>query len=347
MEETRRSLPAVQGLRAIALLAIVIYHCGNPALYQAGVWGAGVFFILSGYLRGCACESCGYTPSKTIRPLLSFTAARLKKLYPLHIIMLIISIPVSDMPASLQADGASKLPFWGVVMLMNITLTKSFYPDYYFSFNGVTWFLSSYMALLFLTLPLQYLMARLLKSDTARLLFAGSLYLFHAGFCLFISRVTSNVMYWTYIFPLAHLPGYVLGMAAGRSLTIRRKAPACLLQLASLAILIPLVCFTRLPEWTYGSLAFTLPVIMLILSANVEGTPLYFLLSRRALVFLGDLSPFIFLIHQVVYTCCTRLGFVPDTLPKRVLAVVFDLLVSAALSQIYRACIIRYRHCRK
>lgn len=223
MEETRRSLPAVQGLRAIALLAIVIYHCGNPALYQAGVWGAGVFFILSGYLRGCACESCGYTPSKTIRPLLSFTAARLKQLYPLHIIMLILSFPVSDMPASLQADGASKLPFWGVVILMNLTLTKSFYPDYYFSFNGVTWFLSSYMALLFLTLPLQYLMTRLLKSDTARLLFAGSLYLFHAGFCLFISRVTSNVMYWTYIFPLAHLPGYVLGMAAGRSLTIRRK----------------------------------------------------------------------------------------------------------------------------
>ena len=50
-------IPELQGLRGLAVLAVVIYHChprleGTP-IYRASLWGwAGVnlFFVLSGFL---------------------------------------------------------------------------------------------------------------------------------------------------------------------------------------------------------------------------------------------------------------------------------------------------------
>ncbi|HEX3241490.1 MAG TPA: acyltransferase family protein [Solirubrobacterales bacterium] len=49
VEERRRYMPGLDGLRAIAVLAVIAYHLGFPWA-EGGLLGVGVFFTLSGYL---------------------------------------------------------------------------------------------------------------------------------------------------------------------------------------------------------------------------------------------------------------------------------------------------------
>src|SRR5438309_9678158 len=45
----QRYLPGLDGLRALAVLAVIAYHL-NFGWAQGGLLGVGVFFVLSGYL---------------------------------------------------------------------------------------------------------------------------------------------------------------------------------------------------------------------------------------------------------------------------------------------------------
>src|SRR5204862_6808398 len=49
IERGQRYMPGLDGLRAIAVLAVITYHLG-AGWAQGGLLGVGVFFTLSGYL---------------------------------------------------------------------------------------------------------------------------------------------------------------------------------------------------------------------------------------------------------------------------------------------------------
>ena len=44
-----RYIPALDGLRAVAVLAVIAYHLGLPGC-QGGLMGVTVFFVISGYI---------------------------------------------------------------------------------------------------------------------------------------------------------------------------------------------------------------------------------------------------------------------------------------------------------
>ena len=336
---------ALQGLRALGISSILVFHCGNPSLYQLACFGVCLFFIISGYLRGCALNLsktniCSNVPRLTDSLYYSFI--RIIPLYPLHIVMTLLSIPFSDIIPSLVAEGLSKVPFWSFILITNLTLTKALLPKYYFSFNGVSWFLSSYLIILLLTPYIQYVFKKRLQKKRNRLLLIITMLVVHFGFCFLISRITSNIEYWVYICPLARLPEYLIGMCMGSLITEYTKEknnkPLLwdILSIISSVSLLFLVFFIRMPQWVYRSLAFIIPVTVLIVTTDINTTFLNKLFSQKTLIVIGDLSAYIFLIHQVLYNAIVYFGFTPDSILKRIMISTLVMGLSLILSWCYQ-----------
>src|SRR3954463_13006273 len=78
--------PDIDGLRAVAILGVLIYHA-NPALLTGGFAGVDVFFVISGYLIS------GIIFRELRRGRFScaeFYARRVSRIFPALIVMLIV-----------------------------------------------------------------------------------------------------------------------------------------------------------------------------------------------------------------------------------------------------------------
>ncbi len=80
--------PDIDGLRAIAVSAVVVFHA-FPKLLPGGFLGVDVFFVISGYLiTGIILRDIG----ETRFALLAFYQRRIRRIYPALILMLIASL---------------------------------------------------------------------------------------------------------------------------------------------------------------------------------------------------------------------------------------------------------------
>jgi peptidoglycan/LPS O-acetylase OafA/YrhL len=104
----RRFRPDIQGLRAVAILLVVLYHAGVP-LVQGGYVGVDVFFVISGYLI------TGQLVAEVVKSgriaLATFYLKRVRRLLPSAIIVIIVTLLVARAVApplftiSLGVDG--------------------------------------------------------------------------------------------------------------------------------------------------------------------------------------------------------------------------------------------------
>ncbi|WP_137843434.1 acyltransferase family protein [Microbacterium sp. 2FI] len=93
--EPSRFLPHVQGLRAIAVLAVVLYHFW-PARFTGGYVGVDVFFVISGFLI-TAHLMRELTATGTVR-LGQFWARRARRLLPASLLVLLFCALVAMSP---------------------------------------------------------------------------------------------------------------------------------------------------------------------------------------------------------------------------------------------------------
>ena len=108
----------------------------HESILKEGFIGVSFFFILSGFIL-----AYNYRDSMLNQKISksNFYVARIARIYPLHLLTLLIAVPITIKNADFQ------LSLWFKQLFFNSTLTQSFVPmkKIYFSFNSPSWSISN------------------------------------------------------------------------------------------------------------------------------------------------------------------------------------------------------------
>ncbi|MBQ2944590.1 MAG: acyltransferase [Ruminococcus sp.] len=304
-------LDNLQGLRAIAFVLIFLSHCGIGDLAR---WAVTLFFVLSGFLMvynyysrdNIACS---------IKQNILFSYKKINKLFPLHLIML---LPVLALTLySALKGGTLGFDFiinQSLVLLSNVFLVQSWIPvrAFYFGYNGVAWFLSV-CALLYFVFPFVLKNLKKKASRKKAIFVMTGCFALQCVFSVFVNVVncewiTAHKDYLVYIFPLYRVLDFVIGCNLGylflncNHSKDDSKVKFTVFEL--LAILTSIVTSAALGFAGWGDVLYSakdLPgiVLMIFVFAFNRGF-VSKLLSVNMFVWIGNLSAYTFLIHQVV-----------------------------------------------
>jgi peptidoglycan/LPS O-acetylase OafA/YrhL len=184
-----------------------LYHNSNPVftalhlnLLMDGHLGVSFFFILSGFILAYSYQDRMLSGEMTNR---TFWVARLARIYPLHVVTLLLALPYSLFGQVLPTED------WLPVLCGQITLTQSFVPRnaIFFSLNIPAWSISA-EAFFYLLFPFLFLAFWGGKKRLWMLLF-GVMVLVIPLTMLFIK---GEIAYWLYyINPLVEIGGFFTG----------------------------------------------------------------------------------------------------------------------------------------
>ena len=326
----------IQFLRFVMFLFVFILHMNMPEVYptwNAAVSAVSFFFMLSGAL-------CGYYAIEknchlSVKNIVSDTFRKAKKQYGLYFITTIFAVFWSELPALVVNFDFAGMKQPLLQLCRNFLMIQSWFPDGYFSYNGVGWYLSTLMFLYLLNLPLTALLKKI-NSMPHR----GWISIIAMALCVAVtavySYVTNNeeVHFWQYIFPPARIGQYVF--AAFLGYFIRSVKPKIrdgrtmwwtFTALEIGTVLFWLVSLYLTPiSWRIRLLDGFVPN-MLLLGVFLTGKGGISQLFRGKLfVKLGNLSADCYLLHQIViHLFFTLSGVAPQGKIARLLCMGFCL----------------------
>ena len=152
-------IPELQGLRGLAVLGVVIYHChprleGTP-FYRASLWGwAGVnlFFVLSGFLITSILLEARGKP----RYFRNFYARRALRIWPVYVLVLVVCYLNAPWFVGLPVfEAISTAPWWVYILFLQNLFHLALPPSI-----GPTWSLAIEEQYYFLWAPVVRLLAR-------------------------------------------------------------------------------------------------------------------------------------------------------------------------------------------
>ena len=305
----KKLISSLQGLRAVAFLSVVLSHCGAPWL---GPWAISVFVALSGFLMTCNYYDRPRT-APGLRSAMVFSFQKIRKLYPLHLIMMAAAL-LFVLKGLLAQPSARGVLSCAAQLVISIFLLQTWIPSsrFWFCLNGVAWYLSV-QAFLYAIFP--WLLAVLKKADARRLrCIAAAIFCAQCLFSLVIWKagLSGNaVFYLTYLCPLFRAGDFAISCCMGCLYRSRKeeRTPygACsLLELA--AVLFSGGCFfiaagqvgvLGATAFRYNVL-FTPSAVLLVWLLAIGKGMISRLLSAKPFLWLAGLSPYGFLTHQVL-----------------------------------------------
>ena len=124
----RRFRPDVEGLRAVAVLLVVLYHAGIPGL-SGGFVGVDVFFVISGFvITGLLLRERTSTGGTSI---LGFYARRVRRILPAATLVILVTVVFSYLLlGSVSGANVANDGRWAAVFLANFHF-ESIGTDYF------------------------------------------------------------------------------------------------------------------------------------------------------------------------------------------------------------------------
>lgn len=312
-------LPSLTGLRFTAAAGVVFTHCAllaSPRLARTlgpevwvGASAVSLFFILSGYVLTHSAR-----PTDTAR---SFWRRRAAKILPNHVLTWCVVVGALALAGTAAVGGGSGV----VAHLASLFLVNTWVPSERFlsAGNPVSWSLAAegFFYLLFpVLLPWIRRLSRrglLVGAVSAiALVWAGPVFstlVLHSGGQLFPGR------WFLYMLPVTRLPEFVLGMIAARISAEGIRLPRIGVLPAALGVISAVIVNSSILPHDFMYAASTVAPLAVLVHTTAEldlrGGPS--LLRTAPLVFLGEISYAMYLVHLVVlglaYLCLTHLGW--------------------------------------
>ena len=320
IEASRPRLPALTSLRFLAAFHVFIFHVQaivavfGPAWYQRlasiGYVGVSFFFVLSGFILVYTYEG---------KPIMArdFWRARFARVYPAYAFALLLTTPffvfaVRHFNQIKVGFMAFQAAHFKVAAALEILLLQSWVPPAALSWNAVGWSLSveAFFYLLFPLLLLCY--GRLSRKQlfaimiacwlASNLISASYTVLRPDGIVNPDSNVYTSWMNAVKFFPVARLPEFLMGMAAGFVfLGTKRNERIALPLIAAGLIAVALVArFSNRIPYAVIHTALLSPAFAALIYGVALRSRWTSILENRLLVLFGDASYSMYLIHVTI-----------------------------------------------
>jgi peptidoglycan/LPS O-acetylase OafA/YrhL len=308
MENSRNTtgvdIKPLTSLRFFAAAGVIYGHFGYA--YNTAGLGVSFFFMLSGFiLTHSYYQNFNSFKFSKIKSLWISRAARI---YPLHLITLLVSIPLA-----FHEGGSIGIP----ALIENATLLQAWYPNHIqvFSFNSVSWTLSNEI-FFYLVLPIILLLTNKLEMHK-KLYTSGVLLVLCILFTAFIMNKFKPIPYsipfsWRWwlilVSPYLNLFTFLSGVFLSfihhnikdsKLIASRFRASICEI---SVIIISTAYFLLTLENMIFSSIFFMygLPLALLILIFSLQRGIISKFLSLKPIVYLGEISFSIYMVHQIV-----------------------------------------------
>lgn len=333
-----------QGLRAIAMLLVFFSHCNHFLPLPSGGHGAigvEIFLIMSGFLV----ELRAPKKEKTLmHQALSYTKQKVRKFYWLHATMMLAAMGPTILGWVLEPPTLYSMKDYACKIVANLLLVQSWIPDsdFYFSLNGVSWYLSTSLFLYFCS-PFLHGVVNKLETVRKKVLCIAAIFLGQVILATAM-RNSSYLHAVIYIHPVARLFDFAVGMLLGSIYKNNAKTPmwnwSNMEAIAISALLVVIVSFPYLPE-AYSYVVLSMPMAsLLIFVFAYESGNISRMITRKEILFLGNYSFEIFMVHRVVLGYWEYVQWIARKLLNRnlpgIVSTVCTLLISILAAWIFR-----------
>lgn len=333
-------IKSLQGLRVIAMLLIFFFHCsfineGNWSIiynifFYDGYFAVTFFFILSGLVtyRSLSKNSVDNTFKESIK----ITLKRMRKMYPLHLIILIILLLLSFKPGNIIKKLLLSIP--------HFLLVQSFIPivGVCFSFNGVSWYLSSLTFCYFISNFLYYKLTKIKSENLMK--FMIIIYLLQL-IVVFMGQNNPMHHWLFYINPVFRSIDFCLGMLLGRILIESKNITFkninyTSLEIGLVLILILMYTFARYVPQAFRWGVYYTPILILIIAIfSKESGRLSKFLGNKIFMKLSTVSFEFFMIHQLVITHISKY-FTTYTGECLIVILLLSLLIAIIIKYLFK-----------